>query len=281
VGDYSTDGKRGSAYGFRQSLGLAGSLIGAIIAQYLISSSYSNYNDIFLLSVIPITAAIFILMFFVKDRKKNTSNTEIKEKATFKKFIKTASEMFQVKYNKYWLIILLACVYMMGNYSGSFSILRSIEITKDSSFGAFLMIFQNLGGFMAAYPLGAWADKNYKVRNYLLGTGFAVSILSNLLFFFATTKFMVLFASSMWGIQLGITQSLFSAKIADSVKMEQRGSAFGIYYLAIGLMILIANTIFGHIKDNFLGGYEFLASSCFALVSIVILIVMHSRSKKF
>jgi MFS family permease len=51
----------------------------------------------------------------------------------------------------------------------------------------------------------------------------------------------------LWGLQLGITQGLFGALIADVAPNRLRGTAFGILDVATGVGALIASTAVGAI----------------------------------
>lgn len=273
VGDLSVYGQRGSAYGLRQSLSLTGSLVGGILALIFLYYLSISYKSIFLIATFPAILAIFILVYFVNEPQKKTKNRKLSS------VIKPIKQLFISSNKHYWKTIFLASLYMLGNYSGFFAILHAEYITKQDAIGPILMISQNLGGMLAAYPIGHYSDKGNRTK--LLGYGFLLAILSNLCFTFAHNAITILIASLLWGSQMGITQSLFAARIADSTNSGLRGSAFGVYYLIMGIMILLSNTMVGWGFDNLAHGKAFYISSAFILLALIILKIQKSKYLKY
>ncbi len=271
IGDIAKPGARGAAYGLRQSLSVTGSLLGGVLALILLKYWNVSYTNIFYLATIPAVAAVAVLTIFVKDTTKK--NAEIKKKSVIKPIL----ELFKGNVT-FWKIILIASIFMLGNYSGFFAILHAKNITHEDSIAPILMIFQNLGGMLSAYPIGYYSDKGH--RNILLGCGFIIAIISNLFFSMATNGMTILIAATLWGIQMGITQSLFAAKIADSTHKSLRGSAFGVYYLIAGCMIFLSNTLIGWGFDNLSAELPFYISSCFMLMALFTLLIQSRLSAK-
>lgn len=56
----------------------------------------------------------------------------------------------------------------------------------------------------------------------------------------------------LWGLQLAVTQGLLVASVTDATPVAQRGTAFGIYDLAIGAASFFASTAAGALWN--LGG---------------------------
>ena len=51
----------------------------------------------------------------------------------------------------------------------------------------------------------------------------------------ASTIWLTALGAALWGLQLGVTQRLLGATIADVAPERLRGTAFGIYDVAIGI----------------------------------------------
>jgi len=271
IGDLAKPGARGAAYGLRQSLSVTGSLLGGVLTLIFLRYLELSYSNIFLIATIPAAIAVVVLSIFVKDTAKNTS---ARKKSSV---IKPIAELF-ANNSKFWSIILLASIFMLGNYSGFFAILHAKNITNQTSIAPILMIFQNLGGVLSAYPIGYYSDIGN--RNMLLGCGFCTAILSNFFFSIATNGIVILLAAILWGIQMGVTQSLFAAKIADSTHKSLRGSAFGMYYLIVGFMIFLSNTIMGWGFDNLDAEIPFFISSGFIILALITLSLQSKFASK-
>lgn len=51
----------------------------------------------------------------------------------------------------------------------------------------------------------------------------------------ASTVWLTALGAALWGLQLGVTQGLLGATFADGAPDRLRGTAFGIYDVAIGV----------------------------------------------
>jgi MFS family permease len=166
---------------------------------------------------------------------------------------------------------------MASNYSGFFIILYSTKIVNDPSIAAIIMISQNLGGTLAAYPMGYLADRYNE--NILLALGISLVIAANLVYAFAYNYILIIIASFIWGIQLNTNQSLFATKIANATTKITRGTAFGIYYVLSGLMIFVANFLMGWAFDKISSALALQTSSLFALAALLLLVTVHKLKK--
>lgn len=245
VGDTAPEGTKGACYGLRQTLGVTGSLIGALGVIYWIQENGVNYQTIFWMASIPPVLAVLTLGFFVKEPKPKMAKTS--EGASTKEIAARRFSWRDLKTLKkeYWLVVGVASLFMLSNYSGAFMILQAKSVTNKITAAPLVMIFQNLASMLAAYPIGRLSDRFD--RRKLLAIGFLTVIVSNLFLGFAPSQLFILIGASLWGMQLGITQSLLVAKVADTTTPWIRGTAFGIYYVSIALSLLLTNTITGHV----------------------------------
>lgn len=260
VGDLAPKNLKGSSYGLRQSLSVLGSAIGAGFMMYFFSKMIHNYQVLFLIAGIPPLLAILLLKFFVKDIPKNKEQDNLKTKPF--SIILTIRELN----NSYWRIIFVACIFTLSNYSGAFLLLQAENVGLDKGLIPIVMIAQNLSAMLAAYPIGRISDRID--RRYLLAIGFSMVIISGLFLSFACGLWMLLLGSIFWGFNIGINQSIFMAAIADTTFSEVRGTAFGIYFVLIGIFLLLCNSIMGWIWDQYSPSAAFLTSSVFALFSL-------------
>jgi MFS family permease len=82
---------------------------------------------------------------------------------------------------------------------------------------------------------------------------------------------MTALGAALWGLQMGITQGLLSAAVADAAPERLRGTAFGIFDLAVGAATFAASAGAGLLWT--LGGPagSFAAGAALAAVAIVML----------
>ena len=118
-------------------------------------------------------------------------------------------------------------------------------------------------------------------RHLQLGIGAVILVAADLVLASARTVWMTALGAALWGLQMGVTQGLLSAAVADAAPERVRGTAFGIFDLAVGLATFIASAGAGLLWT--LGGPagSFVAGAALAAVVIVILLLqpMSKRSR--
>jgi MFS family permease len=96
---------------------------------------------------------------------------------------------------------------------------------------------------IAAYPFGVLSD--HIDRRLQLGIGAIILICASSALAAADTLSMTVIGAALWGLQLAVTQGLLSASVADAAPEHLRGTAFGIYELALGVATFVASTAAG------------------------------------
>ena len=61
----------------------------------------------------------------------------------------------------------------------------------------------------------------------------------------ASSPWMALAGAALWGLHMGLTQGVLSAMVAGTAPAALRGSAFGVFNLVSGAMLLIASVLAG------------------------------------
>ncbi|MBX9923309.1 MAG: MFS transporter [Rhabdochlamydiaceae bacterium] len=277
VGDAAPSHLKGACYGLRLSLGVIGSLLGAIALMYLMRSTENNYTLIFWIASIPPLLALTALTLFVKDSSPTNLEEKIQEKKKdgyFKVFYQKASQLT----SDYWSIIWITGVFMISNYSGAYRILQAQSTGFPIGDIALIMIAQNLGNMIAAFPVGKLSDKID--RRILLIFGFSMTVLANCCFGLASGTVSIILGSALWGVQMGITQSILSAMVADTAKKDLRGTAFGIYYFVIAFSLFAANTLMGVLSGRYGHTAGFMASAGIAAIGMILVFLVRTPYSK-
>jgi MFS family permease len=259
----------------------------------------------FVLAIIPGILAVLTIIFFVKE--KGTDNTRSKS-------LKLSLWGFDSNFKKYLLIMVL---FTLGNSSDAFllfrveeaihksgavvSVVNNIEPLQRliSNFGSgseqaklinilflpLLWAFFHVIKVIFSTPLGALSDRIG--RKIVINIGWA--IYAFVYFAFALIIFLppgtqiittfILFA--IYALFYSFSEGAEKAFVADIVREEQRGTAFGLYNFAIGLGALPASIIFGLLYsyfDKLFPGYggtvAFSFGGTIALISMVLLAVV-------
>lgn len=270
VGDLAPKSLKGASFGLRQTLSMIGSFAGAGIVMFLMYHTNENYQTIFWAAAIPPVLAVLALIFFVQD---SPIASRHHAKISFWAHLKHTRHLTK----QYWRVVFVAGIFMFSNYSGAYMILQGTHQGLTASQVPILMVLQNLFAFVSAYPMGRLSDRFD--RRILIGIGFGITIISNAFFALAHGPLFVFIGSSLWGLQMGMTQSLLLTKVADTTFTEIRGTGFGIYYLMIGITIFLSNTVTGWIFAHHNPSYAFWLSACVAGLALIMLPFLSSSQK--
>ncbi|OJX10741.1 MAG: hypothetical protein BGO77_02465 [Caedibacter sp. 37-49] len=270
VGDLAPKNLKGTCFGLRQTLSMIGSFAGAGVVMFLMYQTKGNYEIIFWAAAVPPILAVLALVFFVQD---SPIASRHHAKISFWAHLKHTRHLTK----QYWRVVFVAGIFMFSNYSGAYMILQGTHQGLSPSQVPILMVLQNLFAFASAYPMGRLSDRFD--RRILIGIGFIITIISNVFFALAHGPMFVLIGASLWGLQMGMTQSLLLTKVADTTFTEIRGTGFGIYYLIIGVTIFLSNTITGWIFAHHKPSFAFWLSACVAGFATILLPFISSSQK--
>jgi predicted MFS family arabinose efflux permease len=110
-------------------------------------------------------------------------------------------------------------------------------------------------------------------RRLQLGIGAIVLIGADAVLSVADTIWWTLLGAVLWGLQLGISQGLLGAVIADAATDRLRGSAFGIYDVTIGVTAFAASAGAGVVWMMGAPAAAFVVGACIAALAGLLLLL--------
>lgn len=253
---------RGSGFGLRLTFYTTGYVIGPLAAMGLMNVSGDDFRLVFWIAVIPAGMAIFVLLFGIKE------SAPKKFAARPLRLRRSDLALFT---GPFWWAIAIASLLSLARFTPAFLILKAHTIGVDAAFVPIMLIVMHLVYAVAAYPFGVLAD--HIDRRLQLVIGAAMLIGADLVLASATVTWLAAVGAGLWGLQMAVTQGLLSASVADAAPVTLRGTAFGIYDLAIGATTFIASSAAGALWMA--GGPEwaFAFSGLIAVVAIVSLLL--------
>ena len=165
------------------------------------------------------------------------------------------------------MVLSIGFVFNLARFSEVFLLLKASDVGLGAGMIPLMLVIMNVVYSLTAYPVGHFSDR--LGRTGLMAVGLAVLIISDLTLSFAENILLVAIGTALWGLHLGFTQGLLSAMVADTVRPNLRGTAFGLFSVAGGLAILIASLIAGFLWDLFGARATFLAGGGFASVTLM------------
>lgn len=276
VGDWAPKDLKGASFGIRQTMAAFGSVIGAIIAYVLLKQSGNNFQLVFWMASIPSFLAIIVLLIWVKDKKiKKTSKINVVKNRKIRKI--SISDVKNLG-NQYWMTMFVASTYMVSKVTESIVILHIIQkLDLPFHYGPLCMIFYQLANSFISFPAGIISDK-LKSRNNVLVAGIFIFLLSDMLFIFGNNMITMIIALLFLGTYIGISQSIFQAKIVDVVPGDLKGTGIGIFNFVCSISLIVGGTLSGYIAEVYSTKMAFISSSILAIISILTLLM--SKTKK-
>ncbi len=280
VGDVAPEDIKGECFGLRQSLGTAGSFVGGIVGILAMIWTASNFHQVFWIATIPAFLAFLILVAFVKEPKPvPLPEGELDEDIEHpKKHPIHLSDLKRLgKY--YWYLMIVVGVFMLARPTEAFLTLHASQtFGLADKFAPSILLTYNLTYCLSSYPIGRLADR--MSRYQLLGLGFLVLIAADMLLAFAPNIETIFVGVAVWGIQMGISQSIFLTLVDQITPPDLRGTAFGFFYLISAVAIILAGICAGNISQHYGEANAFLASSFVGILAFVLLLVLPRKKKE-
>jgi MFS family permease len=272
VGDIAPAKSRGACYGLRVGLGIAGSFAGAFIGWIFMHRTSNDYQQLFWVSTIPAVVAVMIVLLFIKEPKKNLHPKDHQPRHPIH-----WSDLPRLG-RRYWTLMGVIGVFMVAQLGEPFLVLHAhINFGLLEADEPIIFLLFNATYSLSSFPVGILSDR--MSRYHLLALGFAILIISDLILAMATNLTTVFVGIALWGLQMGIHQSMFYALVADNSPDDLRGTAFSVYYLITAAAILVANTGGGIIAQLYGSSATYLSSFAVATLALFLLVVVMPKKR--
>lgn len=262
VADATDVANRGAAFGFRQSLDTIGAFLGPLAAFGLMSASGQNFRLVFWLAVLPGIIAVALLAKGIKEPKTiiHSQKSNPLNWSSLRSLGKS-----------YWLMVMVALLFNLGNSSDAFLLLRAEQLGIAAHLIPLTLVVMNLAYSFSAYPVGILSDRLGRIG--LLSNGLLLYGLTYLGFAFVNHTWQIWLLFGLYGLHQGMSQGLLLAFVTDRVPANLRGTAFGGINLATGIALLPANLIAGSLWEILGPEATFICGSIFAFSAIMLLLI--------
>mgnify|MGYP005835226675 FL=1 len=238
---------RGLAFGLHRAGDTAGAALGLVIALLVVLATQAGqvtltretFQAAVLLSVIPAALAVLVLAVGARD-------VEVKGNQAERPRLMLAG--FDRRFR---LFLLAVVVFTLGNSADAFLILRANNLGVSVAGVLGMLVTFNVVYALVAGPAGALSDRVGRRR--LIVGGWAVYALIYLGFAAASAWWHVWALYAIYGVYYGAVEGTAKALVADLVTEERRGTAYGVYNAAVGVMALPASLIAGVLWQGIAG----------------------------
>jgi MFS family permease len=234
IAESAAEGKRGRAFGLHRAMDTAGAVIGVSAACVIIAGKNADYAKVFLLSVIPASIGVLLLLWLrepARDRRREREKAAISLRALPEKLKR---------------FLAIAFVFSLGNSSNAFLLLRSSGPSRGLSGVLLLYLAYNVSYMVLSYPAGRLSDRLGRRR--ILTWGYTVYGCVYLGFAFfdpAQSSWIPWLLFTLYGAYSGLTDGVEKALVTDLAPGSVRAGAIGLHAMITGIALLPASVIAG------------------------------------
>ncbi len=236
IADWTPPELRGTAFGLHRGMDHLGAVLGPLVAAALLSSGM-GYRGVFLWAAAPAAVVMLVLLLIVHERGAERTPAETPAAAD--------SPVAPARWP-----VLLSGVFVgaLGAPSDAFLLLLLTRAGLAPALVAGLWSAHSLLRFVASLAGGRLADR-WPRFNLVLGAWLSRAALLAALGLAAHVSVLVALFM-VYALAVGVADPVERALVADMVRRQARGRAYGLYHSAVGLGALPAGVVFGVIWDR-------------------------------
>ncbi|HJP94862.1 MAG TPA: MFS transporter [Pyrinomonadaceae bacterium] len=276
IADTVNISQRGLAFGFHRAMDHAGAVIGPLIGYLLVVLFVANYGfptageftRIFLIASVPAFMAVLVAIFFMRE-----SPVQAPRGAEIPRFTLRGFD------NNFKRFLLVLALFTLSNSSDSFLILRATNTGVSTAMVPLLWAAHHGSKVLSSLFGGDLSDRFG--RKSLIVSGWALYAAVYAGFAFATSKASLWILFLIYGLYFGLAEGAEKALVADLVRPEQRGTAYGLYNLAFGITVFPASLLMGMIWDWKGPTTAFLVSAVMGATAAVLLLIFVKPSADY
>jgi MFS family permease len=280
--------ERGLAFGFHRAMDHTGAVLGPLIGYLLVlllagdrnALVARDFTRIFLLASIPALAAVLVVSFFVResDRPKRAPDSAPDsaldtDTNTDAPPVRLSLRGFDGNFKCFLVIIAL---FTLSNSSDFFLLLRARDAGVSVLSTSLLWAALHGSKVLSSIFGGDLSDRLGRKRLIVSGWILYAAVYAG--FAFVSNQVSVWALFLIYGIYFGLAEGAEKALVADLVRPEQRGTAYGLYNLAFGITVLPASLLMGALWDWRGPKTAFLVSATLgATAALLLLILVRTR----
>lgn len=271
---------RGRAFGFHRAMDTAGAMVGVLLAAWLLwwftgsptegeATAPAHDTGWAIRMVFGISAALGLLSLaftFMVRESEPIAHEEATERPTPAGRLGLSPA--------YWRTVALMLVFSLANSSDAFLLLRARDVGLSPWAVVLAYALFNLTYTVVSFPAGVVSDRIGRWRVIALGWAIYAAVYAG----FALTR-----AAGVWpllalyGVYIALTDGVGKALVADHAPPEKRGTALGIYYMASGLVTLLASVVAGVLWDRVGPSATFGFGAVGAALAVILVPVLRPR----
>ena len=256
---------RGKAYGFHRAMDGVGSVLGAVIAFFLLP--IVGFRNLFLFAFIPSIIAV-IIIFFIKEE-----NVPIKQNK-----VESYRISFKVLPKNLKLFIVISAIFALSNFGYAFLLLRAKSIGLTDQMAILLYVLFYVAYVIVSVPSGTLSDR--VGRKPVLVAGYLIFLITSLGLIFVSSTYTILLFFVTYGIFYAMIDGVQRAFVVDLAPKHLKATALGTFHTAIGLVALPGGLFAGLLWDKISPVATFIYAIVLSSISLLLLLFV-IKSDKF
>ncbi|MBA3769603.1 MAG: MFS transporter, partial [Blastocatellia bacterium] len=266
---------RGFAFGFNRAADHFGAVLGPIAAFLLLmlfavdpqNPTLREYQQVFLFASVPVVIGLLIVGIFVRENAKKPSRAPEPVPP-----LKLSLRGFDGNFKRYLVVV---AVFTLSNSTDAFLLLRATQVGISPAVLPLLWMTLHFSKVVFSLLGGGLSDRFG--RKALIISGWVVYALVYCGFAFVTSAWQCWALFIIYGAYFGLTEGVEKAFVADMVAEGKRGTAYGLYNLAIGITVFPASLLFGLLWTEFNEVTAFVISAGVSILAVVLLTTIHTN----
>jgi MFS family permease len=250
--------QRGLAFGFHRAMDHGGAVIGPIIGYVLVILFAGNFTRIFLIAAIPAFVAVLVAIFVMREAPIHKDTTQP---------VRLSLRGFNGNFKRFLLILAL---FTLSNSSDAFLIVRANQSGVSLGIIPLLWAAHHASKVLSSLYGGDLSDRLGRKRLIVSGWVLYAAVYAGFAFVDNAVSVWALFL--IYGLYFGLVEGAEKALVADLVRPEQRGTAYGLYNLAFGITVFPASLLMG-IMDWKGPATAFIVSAVMGATAAVLLLI--------
>jgi len=259
----ATSQNKGFIFGFHRSMDSIGAVLGPIFALVLLYLFENNMRLIFIFAFIPSVVGVLLLVFFIKEKRKEEKNEVIKSGKGFN---------FSLNWHNlnpgFKFFFIVSIIFFLGNSSDAFLILRAQDLGLAATLVTLAYVLYNVFQVVFSTPVGKLADKISARSVY--SYGLIIFSIVYLLFGLIDNSIWIWVLFPIYGIYTAFTEGVSKAYISEFMTEKESGTYFGVYQAGIAFASFFASFFGGLLWTNIGPSATFFFGSAMAFLAFII-----------
>jgi len=259
--------KMGAAFGLQRMLDTLGSVagpMGAFLLLRLWNGHPNQYREVFWVAGGIATVPLLIIAVRVRERFALSTRHAL-----------AGGGVLRGPFARFLVVMLL---FTLGNSSDAFLVLRAHSVGFAPVLIPVAFAVLNLTSAAAAIPCGGLSDRIG--RRPVIAMGWGVYALAYLGFALVRLPWMIWGLFAFYGLFYALTEGAAKAMVSELVPEERRGTAFGLYNAAVGILAFPSSLIAGILYQRVSPAAPFALGAALAALALMGLLFVPAANRQ-